>query len=147
MISRKEFLVGAAGALGVAGCEGLLGRASGRYSVAILGDTHLDSMMEKLEEPRVRRIVEPVMLGGMLSPDVTEDDVGYCLDLGLLKKTAGVLSGSFRLRRASQARGLYLQFLRGCVQVGGGGRRVAGSACGWSAGRFCPSSGIGSKSR
>ena len=54
--------------------------------------THLDSMMEKLEEPRVRRIVEPVMLGGMLSPDVTEDDVGYCLDLGLLKKTAGVLS-------------------------------------------------------
>ena len=54
--------------------------------------THLDSMMEKLEEPRVRRIVEPVMLGGMLSPEVTEDDVGYCLDLGLLKKTAGVLS-------------------------------------------------------
>ena len=54
--------------------------------------THLDSMMEKLEEPRVRRIVEPVMLGGMLSPEVTEDDVSYCLDLGLLKKTAGVLS-------------------------------------------------------
>ena len=54
--------------------------------------THLDSMMEKLEEPRVRRIVEPVMLGGMLPPDVTEDDVSYCLDLGLLKKTAGVLS-------------------------------------------------------
>ena len=54
--------------------------------------THLDSMMEKLEEPRVRRVVEPVMLGGMLPPDVTEDDVSYCLDLGLLKKTAGVLS-------------------------------------------------------
>ena len=53
--------------------------------------THLDSMMEKLEEPRVRRVVEPVMLGGMLPPDVTEDDVCYCLDLGLLKKTAGVL--------------------------------------------------------
>ena len=54
--------------------------------------THLDSIMEKLEEPRVRRIVEPVMLGGMLSPDATEEDVNYCLDLGLLKKTAGVLS-------------------------------------------------------
>ena len=54
--------------------------------------THLDSMMEKLEEPRVRRVVEPVMLGGMLSADVAEDDVSYCLDLGLLKKTAGVLS-------------------------------------------------------
>ena len=54
--------------------------------------THLDSMMEKLEEPRVRRIVEPVMLGGMLPPEVREDDVSYCLDLGLLKKTAGVLS-------------------------------------------------------
>ena len=54
--------------------------------------THLDSMMEKLEEPRVRRVVEPVMTGGMLSSDATEDDVSYCLDLGLLKKVAGVLS-------------------------------------------------------
>ena len=54
--------------------------------------THLDSMMEKLEEPRVRRIVEPVMLGETLPPEVTEDDVSYCLDLGLLKKEAGVLS-------------------------------------------------------
>ena len=48
MISRKGFLVGAAGALGVAGCEGLLGRASYRYSVAILGDTHFDAEPESV---------------------------------------------------------------------------------------------------
>ena len=42
-MNRKEFLVGAAGALGVAGCEGLFGGPSDRYSVAVLGDTHFDA--------------------------------------------------------------------------------------------------------
>ena len=48
MTSRKEFLVGAAGALGVAGCESLFGRSSDRYSVAILGDTHFDAEPESV---------------------------------------------------------------------------------------------------
>ena len=53
--------------------------------------THLDSMMEKLEEPRVRRIVEPVMLGGTVDRTQFRDDVSYCIDLGLLVDDQGRL--------------------------------------------------------
>ena len=53
--------------------------------------THLDSMMEKLEEPRVRRVVEPVMLGGDVDFDVLRDDISYCIDLGLLVNDRGSL--------------------------------------------------------
>ena len=53
--------------------------------------THLDSMMEKLEEPRVRRIVEPVMLGGGVDRTRFRDDVSYCIDLGLLVDDRGSL--------------------------------------------------------
>ena len=53
--------------------------------------THLDSMMEKLEEPRVRRVVEPVMLGGAVDRTQFRDDVSYCIDLGLLVDDCGSL--------------------------------------------------------
>ena len=53
--------------------------------------THLDSIMEKLEEPRVRRVVEPVMLGGNVDRTAYRDDVSYCLDLGLLVDDHGRL--------------------------------------------------------
>ena len=47
--------------------------------------THLDSLMERMKEPRVRRVVEPVMLGGMVDFDALQDDVSFVLDLGILK--------------------------------------------------------------
>ena len=53
--------------------------------------THLDSLLEKLEEPRVRAVVEPVMLGGTVDRTRHADDVSYCLDLGLLVDDRGVL--------------------------------------------------------
>ena len=53
--------------------------------------THLDSLMERMKEPRVRSVVEPVMLGGMLSFDELQDDVRFVLDLGILKMDGRVL--------------------------------------------------------
>ena len=53
--------------------------------------THLDSLLEKLEEPRVRAVVEPVMLGGGLDFDGLKEDISYCLDLGLLVDDKGAL--------------------------------------------------------
>ncbi|MEM9458049.1 MAG: ATP-binding protein [Myxococcota bacterium] len=50
-------------------------------------DTHLDSLMERLREPRVRRILEP-MLAGELMGDVPEDDRRFVIDLGLLSRSA-----------------------------------------------------------
>ena len=48
--------------------------------------THLDSLVHQLSQPRVRRVVEP-MVSGESSPvdDVFNDDVSYVVDLGLVR--------------------------------------------------------------
>jgi hypothetical protein len=46
--------------------------------------THLDQLADKLKEPRVRRVVEPLLTGD--NPDSNDDDVEYCIDLGLIIK-------------------------------------------------------------
>ena len=53
--------------------------------------THLDSLMERMKEPRVRRIVESVMLGDDMLFDESDDDVRFVLDLGILKNVNGAL--------------------------------------------------------
>ena len=49
-------------------------------------DTHVDSMLDRLKEERVRRVVEPVMLGRENWLSDLDDDYRYVLDLGLLKE-------------------------------------------------------------
>ncbi len=51
-------------------------------------DTHLDSLSERLREPRVRQILEP-MLAGTFPGDLPRDDVRYLCDLGLLVQENG----------------------------------------------------------
>ncbi len=48
-------------------------------------DTHIDSLMERLKEARVQRILEPVILGESKRYDLLDDDYQYVLDLGLLR--------------------------------------------------------------
>ena len=48
--------------------------------------THVDSLMERLKEPRVRRVVEPVILGKDAFLSEFDDDYRYVLDLGLLRE-------------------------------------------------------------
>lgn len=53
--------------------------------------THLDSLVARLSEPRVRRVVEPLLSGDL--PDVNlayNDDVAYLRDLGLVGATRPV---------------------------------------------------------
>jgi hypothetical protein len=48
--------------------------------------THLDSLVSKLSEPRVRRVLEPILAGETSGMDpVFNDDVSYVVDLGLVK--------------------------------------------------------------
>lgn len=47
-------------------------------------DAHLDSLAERLREPRVRRVLEPILTGELLPPDLPEDDVQFAKDLGLV---------------------------------------------------------------
>ena len=53
-------------------------------------DTHLDSLIDRLREPRVRRILEPVLAGEFLAPDVLDDDIQFVEDLGLVARSAGL---------------------------------------------------------
>jgi len=48
--------------------------------------THVDSLMERLKEPRVRRVVEPVILGKDFFFSDFDDDYRYAIDLGLLRE-------------------------------------------------------------
>ncbi|MEY6432944.1 AAA-like domain-containing protein [Thioalkalicoccus limnaeus] len=54
--------------------------------------THLDQLAHKLEEPRVRHIIEPMLAGRALG-DVPTQDIDYLTDLGLLRQdgTGGVI--------------------------------------------------------
>lgn len=60
-------------------------------NLIIRRDTHIDSLLERLKEDRVRRIVEPIMLGKSLEIDYNSDDCRFVLDLGLLRIQNGDL--------------------------------------------------------
>ncbi|MBM4043388.1 MAG: ATP-binding protein, partial [Planctomycetes bacterium] len=46
--------------------------------------THLDSLVARLEEPRVRRVIEPLLAGTLEGVTSYEDDFAYVCDLGLV---------------------------------------------------------------
>jgi len=48
---------------------------------------HIDQLVHKLEEPRIRRVIEPLLSGEDELESVEGDDVQYALDLGLIKVT------------------------------------------------------------
>jgi hypothetical protein len=70
-----------------------------RESLIQRRDTHLDQLIDKLREDRVRRVVEPMLKGEELSPDVPEDDRQYCIDLGLIARRDRQLQIANRLYR------------------------------------------------
>ncbi|MCI0390760.1 MAG: ATP-binding protein [Acidobacteria bacterium] len=47
-------------------------------------DTHLDQLADKLQEDRVRRIIEPVLAGAGDPKSLPPDDISYVRDLGLI---------------------------------------------------------------
>ena len=49
---------------------------------------HLDQLTDKLQEPRVRRVIEPILAGSSID-DIPFDDVDYVIDLGLIERLNG----------------------------------------------------------
>jgi hypothetical protein len=49
-------------------------------------DTHLDQLVDKLKEDRVRRVIEPILASLDDVDRLPDDDVEYVSDLGLIKK-------------------------------------------------------------
>ena len=55
-------------------------------------ETHLDQLVDKLQEDRVRQVIQPI-LAGEASPDlIPTDDIGYVRDLGLIRTDQGQLA-------------------------------------------------------
>jgi hypothetical protein len=54
-------------------------------TIILRRDTHIDSLLERLKEERVRRVIEPLILGGYV--DRSSDDFLYTRDLGLIRVT------------------------------------------------------------
>lgn len=47
-------------------------------------ETHLDQLTDKLQEPRVRRVITPILAGDSEPEHLPTDDVQYVADLGLI---------------------------------------------------------------
>ncbi|MEM6320042.1 MAG: AAA-like domain-containing protein [Bacteroidota bacterium] len=58
-------------------------------NIIIRRDTHIDSLLERLKEERVRKVMEPVITGEKNVIDFADDDTQYCADLGLIKISKG----------------------------------------------------------
>jgi len=54
-------------------------------------DTHLDSLIDRLREDRVRRVIEPMLAGQLVLGDRIDDDIAFVEDLGLVERTGGHL--------------------------------------------------------
>jgi len=48
--------------------------------------THLDQLTDKLKEPRVHRVIAPLLGSSDSDPDFKEDDLQYVEDLGLIRR-------------------------------------------------------------
>jgi hypothetical protein len=60
-----------------------------REAIILERRTHIDSLLARLREPRVRRVLEPMLQGDITGLDVVNDDFMYLLGLGLLVRRGG----------------------------------------------------------
>ncbi len=59
--------------------------ADAREQLILRRETHLDQLTDKLQEERVRRVIEPLLSGAEDDEAIPEDDVDYVRDLGLVR--------------------------------------------------------------
>ena len=85
--------------------------ATAKETIIRRRDTHVDSLMDRLKEDRVRRVVEPVILGSDIFLSDMDEDYRYVLDLGLLKENerhalvpSNAMYGEIMLRYLSEAK-------------------------------------------
>ena len=60
--------------------------ARARENLILRRETHLDQLADKLQEPRVRSVVEPILTGTAEPGRMLEDDIQYVVDLGLIER-------------------------------------------------------------
>ena len=61
-----------------------------REQLILRRETHLDQLTDKLQEERVRRVVEPLLSGAEAADSIAADDLEYVRDLGLIARDGPV---------------------------------------------------------
>lgn len=56
-----------------------------KENIILRRETHIDQLADKLQEPRVRRVIEPLLEGLKEPEQIPTDDLSYVIDLGLVK--------------------------------------------------------------
>ena len=59
--------------------------AQAKENIILRRETHIDQLVDKLKEDRVKKVVEPALVGNRLPEYISVDDIGYVEDLGLIK--------------------------------------------------------------
>ena len=60
-----------------------------KETIILARRSHVDSLIARLKEERVRRIIDPMIAGGRAESDDLEDDLSYVHGLGLISKQGG----------------------------------------------------------
>ncbi len=58
-------------------------------TIILRRDVHIDSLLERLKEERVRKVIEPIIMGEEKTFEKLSDDYQYVLDLGLIREDRG----------------------------------------------------------
>ena len=61
-----------------------------RQQMILRRETHLDQLTDKLQEERLRRVVEPILSGASAADSIAADDLQYARDLGLVAREGPV---------------------------------------------------------
>ena len=61
-----------------------------REQLILRRETHLDQLTDKLQEARVRRVIEPLLCGDSTVANLAADDLEYVRDLGLIARAGSV---------------------------------------------------------
>jgi hypothetical protein len=64
---------------------------SAKETIIVERRSHIDSLVARLREPRVRRVLGAMLTGTSLPTDLLDDDLSYVLGLGLLRMERGEL--------------------------------------------------------
>lgn len=57
-----------------------------KENIILKRETHLDQLVDKLKEERVRNVLEPILLGAKEPEKINDDDIDYVVDLGIIRK-------------------------------------------------------------
>ena len=81
---------------------GLTAVTEARERLILRRDTHLDQLVHKLEEPRVRHVIEPILSGEPQVQPFRTEDLQYVRDLGLVTQTSRWQSPTRSTKRLSR---------------------------------------------